>query len=70
MKASPPTANVSAEGSEGASGLRVAQRGAVDLDGVALVAQPAEGRGDESLVAEEVVPLAIVNLRVRGSVIQ
>ena len=38
------------------SALRLAQRRAVDADRVALVAQPAEQRVDERLVAEEVVP--------------
>jgi hypothetical protein len=39
--------------------LRVAERGAVDADGVALVAEAAEQRVDECLVAEEVVPLLV-----------
>jgi len=52
------------------SALGFAQGGSVYLDGMALVAKAAEESIDESLVAEEVVPLAIVNLRVRGSVIQ
>src|SRR6266702_8430194 len=42
--------------------LCVAQGGAVDLHGVALVAEAAEERGDEGLVAEEVVPLLEVEV--------
>src|SRR3972149_6662098 len=43
----------------GGSSLRVAERGAVDADGVALVAESAEQRVDECLVAEKVVPLLV-----------
>lgn len=37
-------------------------RRAIDLHGVALVAEPAEQRLDESLVAEEVPPFGVVRL--------
>src|SRR6187401_1956450 len=50
-------AAAAAHGAANRSAGAVAQRGPVDLDGVALMAQPAEQRVDERLVAEEVGPL-------------
>src|SRR5229473_6270189 len=44
------------------SGLRISQRGSVDLHRVALVAESTEQRLDERLVAEEVRPLAVVKV--------
>ena len=50
---------------EGNDSARVAatQRRAIDLDGVALVAKPAEQRTDQGLVAEEVGPLGVLEIR-------
>src|SRR5271166_6777849 len=44
------------------SALRVAQRRAVDANGVAEVAQPAQQRVHHGLIAQEVAPLVIVQV--------
>src|ERR1051325_2178175 len=47
---------------ESRGAVAVAERRAVDLDGVALMAEPAEQGADQRLVAEEVGPLGIVEI--------
>ena len=44
------------------STLRIAQRRTFDVDGVAVVAEPAEQRFDHGLIAKEVVPLIILEI--------
>ena len=50
------------QGGAAASALLGAQDGAVDRHGVASMAEAAEQRLDERLVAEEVVPLGVVQV--------
>jgi len=45
------------------SALRIAQGGAVDPDGVALMAQPTEEGFDEGFVAEKGLPFRVVEIR-------
>ena len=50
------------EFSRGGSALRLAQRGAIDVHGVAVMAETAQERLDHVAIAEEVGPFVIPNV--------